>query len=377
MSTFKKRLTKGVAIAAGVVACFGQAVSAKELRLAPGVPPAHPATDPLYTSLQESLPEASGGNLSGKLLGPEIASLGDMRTGIKSGLVDIGLFLPAYFPADLPEFNLVADMAFLGSNPQAMGAAITEYIVTCEDCQDELKKLGIVFTSAHSTDIYRILSNKPVTDVDDFKGLRLRVGGPQYSRWVESMNGSPASIPVGEQFEALSQGVIDGTVASSADIVSFRLDDAIKYVTEIPLGTFFSDISHAVSLNTWKSLPAEDRRALIEVSSLASAKCTNRWAVLSDKGIKMASDKGVEVVQPSQALLDATNAFVERDLKTAATQASERYQIENAAGKLERFEQLVAKWEQIAADANNDPASVAQAMNQEIWSKVDFNTYGL
>ncbi|TCK07274.1 C4-dicarboxylate TRAP transporter substrate-binding protein [Marinobacterium mangrovicola] len=377
MLTIKKSLTKGIAIAIGLAACYGQAVTAKELRIAPGVPPAHPATDPLYTTLQEKLPEATDGRLTAKLLGPEIASLSEMRTGIKSGLVDAGLFLSAYFPADLPEFNLVGDMAFLGANPQAMGAALTEYIVTCADCQAELKKLGVVFTSAHSTNIYQILSNKPVTELEDLKGLRLRAGGPQYSRWAEAMGAAPASIPVGEQFEALSQGVIDGTLASTADIVSFRLDDAIKYVTEVPLGTFFSDISHAVSLNTWKSLSTEDRKALIEVSSLASTLCTDRWATISDKGMGMAAKAGVEVLQPSQGLIDATQAFVEEDLKTAASQAGERYGIENADAKLARFQELVTKWEGIADSANNDPAAVADAMNSEIWSKVDFSTYGI
>lgn len=94
-------------------------VSAKELRMASGLPPLHPAHDPLYTDFQKLLPELSGGNLSGRLLGTEITTLGNMRASILSGMVEVGLFLPAYFPADLPNFNLVGDLSMLGhQNPR-------------------------------------------------------------------------------------------------------------------------------------------------------------------------------------------------------------------------------------------------------------------
>lgn len=228
-----------IAVSLGSLAFAGQA-QARDLRMAPGVPPAHPAYDPMFTEFAERLAEKTDGELTGNLLGTEVANIGNMRNALRSGMVEVGLFLPAYFPADLPEFNLVGDLALLGTNPHAMGAAMTEYIVTCGECQQELKKLGIVYTSSHASDLYRILSTEPASSLDDLQGLRMRVGGPQYSRWAEAMGISPASIPVGEQYEALSQGVIEGTIASVADIISFRLDDVLNHITDIQLGTFHS-----------------------------------------------------------------------------------------------------------------------------------------
>lgn len=168
------------------------------------MPPAHPAYNPMFTQFAERLEEKTNGELRGNLLGTEVANIGNMRNAIRSGLVEAGLFLPAYFPADLPEINLVGDMAFLGTTPHAMAAAVMEYIVTCAECQEELKALGIVYTSSHASDLYRILSTKPVRSSPICvacacaSAARSTRAGPSRSashrrpcRWVKPMSRSP------------------------------------------------------------------------------------------------------------------------------------------------------------------------------------------
>jgi TRAP-type transport system periplasmic protein len=368
--------TLAIAVTVGSLAIASHA-QARDLRLAPGVPPAHPAHTPLFTGFIERLQAESDGRLGGQILGAEIASIGNMRNAIRSGLVEAGLFLPAYFPADLPEINLVGDMALLGTNPYAMGAAMTEYIATCEACQEELKRLGIVYTSSHSTSTYQIMTTSPVQTADDLRGLRLRVGGPQYARWAEEMGATPASIPVGETFESLSQGVIDGTVASIADIISFRLEDVIDHITMIDLGTFHSTISHAVGQPVWQSLSPEDREATVRASTQASALAIQRWSYeMIDEAHELAVEHGIEILEASDELLEASRAFGEQDLEYAAQRAEERYGVSDARAKLDRFIELVDKWNAIVEEVGEDPEAVAEAVNREVWDEVDFTAYG-
>lgn len=369
--------TLAIAVTAGSLALAAHA-QARDLRLAPGVPPAHPAHTPLYTDFVEMLAEESEGRLGGQILGTEIATIGNMRNAIRSGLVETGLFLPAYFPADLPEYNLVGDMALLGTNSYAMGAAMTEYIATCEVCQAEMKELGIVYTNTQSTDLYQLMSTSPVVEPEDLQGLRLRVGGPQYSRWAEAMGATPASVPVGETFESLSQGVIDGTVGSIADIISFRLEDAITDVTMLNLGTFHSTIGHAVALPVWQSLSEEDRAALMRASARATNASIHRWAhEMHQEAVDAARENGMTIHEPSDAMVEAIAAFAEEDLVNSAEQAEERYGVTDAQAKLERFIELVDKWNAIVEELGDDPEAIAEAVNREVWDKVDFSTYGL
>ncbi|PTY37860.1 C4-dicarboxylate ABC transporter substrate-binding protein [Saccharospirillum sp. MSK14-1] len=368
------------AVAALLLACglLGAQTSAQTLRLTPGTPPAHPGHTPLFTAFAEQIDARTDGDLTGMILGTEVANLGNMRTAIRSGLSDAGMFLPAYFPADLSEINLVGNLSFLGSNAQAMAAAMTEYIVTCADCQAELKQLGVVYGSSHSSDIYVLLTTKPVRDLGDLQGLRLRVGGPHFARWAEEMGADGANVSVGETFEAISQGVLDGTIASTADLISFRLDDVVTHITVLPMGTYHSTISHAINARTWDGMSAEDRRVLAETSSYASALATQRWGYEMPSAAEAAArDAGIEFIEPSADLLEASNAYQREDLQKAIELAQDRDGIADAAAKVERFEALVDKWTDFAESVDNDPQRIADEVNRQVWDQVDFSTYGL
>lgn len=368
------------ALAALLLACslFGAQASAQTLRLTPGTPPAHPGHTPLFTAFAAELDARTNGDLTGNILGTEVANLGNMRTAIRSGLSDAGMFLPAYFPADLSEINLVGNLSFLGRNAQAMAAAMTEYVVTCADCQAQLKQLGVVYGSSHSSDIYALLTTKPVRDLDDLQGLRLRVGGPHFARWAEEMGADGANISVTEQFEAISQGVLDGTIASTADLISFRLDDVVTYITKLPMGTYHSTISHAINARTWAGLTANERRIMAETSSYASALATQRWGYeMPAQAEAAARDAGIEFIEPSAELLAASNAYQRQDLQKAINLAQQRDGIAGAAAKVERFEALVDKWTDFAESVDNDPRQIADEVNRQVWDQVDFSSYGL
>lgn len=363
-------------MSAALLASAVTGVSAKELRLASGLPPLHPAHDPLYTDFKELLPEYSNGSLSGRLFGTEITTLGNMRASILSGMVEVGLFLPAYFPADLPNFNLVGDLSMMGnSNSQAIAAAMTEYVMTCDDCQSEFNKLGVVYTNSHANP-YSILTTTPVTSPEDLKGLRLRTATPQHARWVESMGGKAVSMPTGEAFEALSQRVVDGTVTSISDIISFNLGEVISHITLLDMGTFHSLANHSVKNSAWKGLSVIDREALMKASIVASVRATARWVEMVEEGKEVARQNGLEILQPSEALIAKTREFKNQDLVGAAESSEERFGITGARDKIARFKELVEKWESLITETKGDEDAIVALYQSEILSSIDLSSYG-
>lgn len=364
-----------VGLAASIVAAMP--LAAKELRLASGLPPMHPAHDPLYTDFKELIAEKTDGEITGRLFGPEVATLSNMRTAIHSGMIEVGIYLPAYFPADLPEVNLFGDLSMLGSAeaPHVTSAALSEYNATCADCQSQLKDLKVVYLSSHSNP-YNLLTTKPVTKPEDLKGLRLRVATPQHSRWVEAMGATPVSLPVGETFEALSQGIIEGSVASISDIISFNLDEVISDITMLDMGTFHSMVPHAVSTKVWEGLTLEQRDSLLESSVIANTRTTERLLEMVEKGKERARAAGIEIHEPSAELVNATEAFVVKDLELVVSRAKERNGIENAGDKVARFQALVEKWTS-ELEGTEDPEAVANAIYQDLSGQLDLNTYGL
>jgi len=364
--------------AASMAAFAATAADARDLRLASGAPPVHPAADPLYKSFAEFLPQETDGKLTGTMIGPEVVNIGQVKQALQSSLAEVGNLLPLYVPADLPNTAFTGDLAFLATNPHAMGAAMTEYVVTCGECQAEFKKMGGVFVGAGSSDVYVLLTTKPVRSAADLKGLRLRSGGSPYARWAEAMGATPAQVPVSDTFESMSQGVLDGSMASVSDLISYRLVDVAKYIVEVPLGTYHTTSNFTVALPAWQALTPEERAGFARAANKSSALFTQNWGYdRPDNARQTARDAGIEIIPASQDLIDATDAFRQNDLKAAVEVATTQLGVQDADAKIARFKDLVDKWTAIVAETGDDVTAIAARVQEEVWDKVDYATYGL
>lgn len=353
------------------------AQSTYDFRLGPASPPPHPAYSHLYLPFQEQLPKESDGRLTGTIYGMDVAGLKEMQGALSSNLIEIGLLLQTYFPADFPEASLTADLALQGRNPHAMAAAVTEYIVNCALCQDEMKSFGGIFLGSGSSDVYVLISKEPLSSIEDIAGQRLRVSTATFGRLAEAIGAVPVSIASNDTFEAMSQGTLDGSMASVGDLVTQRLIDVAKYVTEVPLGTYHTTSGFTVNIGVWEGLSVEDRQAVARAAIHGNVAFTQRWGYdLAEMTRQKGAEAGLQFVEPSEKLTAFVNDFAANDVASAAKAAEEQYGVQDAAAKLASLEALVEKWEGLLADVN-DPAEVEALIQSEIWSKVDFETYGL
>lgn len=371
-----QRLTLSAVLAAALA--FGAAAEARELRVAAGAPPVHTAYNPLYLTFMERLPQETGGRLTAQHLGTEVVTVGNMKAQLQSGVVEVGNLLPLFVPADLPNTALTGDFAFLGREPHVMAAAVTEYVVTCADCLAEFKRSGFVFLGAHASDVYVLLTTKPVRSEADLRGMRLRSGGAPFARWGEAMGAVPTQIPVSDMFEAISQGVVDGTMSSINDLVSYRLVDIIKHVTDIKLGTYHATSGFTVNAATWAQLSPEDRAGMARAANYANARGTQDWGYeRAEIARARAREAGIEFIEPAESLVRMTAEWVERDLASIPDLARDRFGIADGAEKVARFRAIVDRWTAIVAETGLDPDAIAARVQAEVWDKVDWSSYGL
>ena len=373
------KLTKlaGLTLAASVLALAASAQD-RVLRIAPAAPPAHPAAGVLYTNFALYLPEESDGRLGTTTLGPEVVNLGQMKDALQSQVAEVGNFLPLYFPAELPHMSLAGELSLTSGNSQAAAAAMTQWIVECEPCQQELHDFGFVYLGSGASDVYEILSTRPVHSVADLAGLRLRSGGSPWARFAEHFGAVPAQISVNDTFEAISQGVVDGSMASIADLISFRLVDVIHNVTFLPLGLYQATSNFMTSGVTWSELSVEDRAAMSRAANRANADFTNRWGrempIAAEEAARAA---GIELYHADDAFVQAVRDFIATEPATAVQIAQERFGITDAAERVARFQELYTHWEAVANEVDSDPVLMAQRVYDEVWSHVDMATYGM
>ncbi len=371
-----RQITKIGALAlAATLAAF--AADARELRIAPAAPPPHPANGTMYVNFAKYLPEESGGALTATILGPEVVNLTQMKDALQSQVAEVGNLLPLYFPADLPMMSVTGQLSLTSKNPHAMGAAMTEFIVNCTPCQDEMKALGFVFLGSGASDLYEFITTKPVKTAADLQGLRLRSGGAPWARLAENFGAVPVQMSVFDQFEAMNAGTIDGTMASVGDLLSFRLVEVAKHITKVPIGGYISTSNFTVAAPAWESLSADEKAAMVRAANRANADFTNRWGYeIPDIAEKAAMDANIEFIEPDPSLVSAIEEFVVADIETAGTYSQEQFGIADAPDQIAEFLTLVEKWEGIAAEVNDDPQAMAERVYDEVWSKVDLATYG-
>jgi C4-dicarboxylate-binding protein DctP len=94
------------------------------------------------------------------------------------------------------------------------------------------KKTGVEFVAFGEVGFRHLLSKRQVTNLDQLKGLKIRV--PEIKIWVDfwrRLGANPTPLPYAEQYSALSSGVIDGLEADFFSIRGFKWHEQAKYLT--------------------------------------------------------------------------------------------------------------------------------------------------
>ena len=101
----------------------------------------------------------------------------------------------------------------------------------------------------------------------DVEGTKLRAAGKKFEYMLKEAGASITSMPSSETYHALSTGVIDTMLTSSASFVSFRLYEVLKYIN-VPrdYAIWYMAENIIVSKKTWDRLSPEQQKIFLEVS---------------------------------------------------------------------------------------------------------------
>lgn len=368
-------MTKYTTWIAAALALAPLSIDAGEIRATSGFGPSHVLATSVYPLTFEKLEEFTNGEWTGRDTPGGLLSPKEMNEGLRDGVSEMGAIIMPYFAADYAEAMLPGELSILGTNNLAISSAVTEYIATCDECLAEFAEYGQVFLGNDATPTYNFLSTKPLTSLDDLKGVRIRTAGAVFTRFVEALGAEPVQMPASELFEALNSGVIDATYSSIPELNNAQLYDVVDSVSLIQLGVFNSAAISNVSLTLWARMDADERAALARASQYGQAVGVNSWNESEAKARSIAAERGIEFITPDAAVLDKAKAFNEAHL-ASVVETLEKRGVTNAAAKVERYKALVEKWHGlIGPETTTD--EVAELRWQEIFSKIDYSTYGM
>jgi tripartite ATP-independent transporter DctP family solute receptor len=155
---------------------------------------------------------------------------------------------------------------------------------------------GLCYYDAGARSFY---AKKEINRPEDLKGLKIRIQSSVMSvKMIKAMGGSPASIPFGELYTALDQGVVDGAENNPPSFYTSRHYEVCKYYS-LDEHTMLPDIL-VISTKVWNKLSPEFQQILQEAVDESVEYQRKIWTEAEQNDLKSVQDAGVKVIYPDK-----------------------------------------------------------------------------
>jgi TRAP-type C4-dicarboxylate transport system substrate-binding protein len=148
---------------------------------------------------------------------------------VKDGVDDLVVTLPGYTPGRFPIMEAL-ELPFMTNTAESASAAAWDFYN--KYATKEFAGTKILATWVHDEGFVST-SSKPIKNLNDFKGLKIRAASRQSSKLLARLGATPVGMPIPAVADAMTKGTIDGFMTAWEIIPAFKLHEVSKYHTEI------------------------------------------------------------------------------------------------------------------------------------------------
>lgn len=296
-----KRRTFKAALAASVMTLgMAHIASAQEvtLRLHQFLPPVATVPAKILKPWGEAVKAASGGRIEVQHF--DAMSLGgrppELMDQARDGVVDLSMTVVGYTPGRFPRTE-VFELPFMMKDPVATSLAFWEMVET--DFQaSEYQDLKVLGAWVHGPGV--IHTKEPMTKLEDMKGLTLRGPTRVINDMLSELGAEPVGLPLPAIPEALSKGVVKGTVIPWEVTPAIRLSELVSNHAEFTgdEALYTATIVLVMNKAKYEALP-DDLRAILDAESGAklSAFAAEVMYSFDKNGREIAEKAGNTIIQ--------------------------------------------------------------------------------
>ena len=194
----------------------------------------------------------------------------------------------------------------------------------------ELDKSGIKLLWVHPAALLSFYSNKGfIKTMDDFKGLKVRVGGTYLAKAFKTFGAGVVSLSTAEQYTALQRGTVDATYVGTDSYLGFNLYEVAPYISNFEHPVFLNPIM--MNKKAWNKISEQHKKKILEVGEAFMDMMPKRVMAEEDRINKEVLTRGAMLYNP-QPVLRKTMADLIKPLwmetfKAAGTPGEEIYKI--------------------------------------------------
>ncbi|MBD3678955.1 MAG: TRAP transporter substrate-binding protein [Rhodobacteraceae bacterium] len=312
------------------------------LRLHQFLPPPAPVPAMILKPWGRQVEEATGGRI--KIEHFDAMSLGgrppELMDQARDGVVDLSMTVVGYTPGRFPRTE-VFELPFMMTNPVATAKAYWEMVAN--DFQNnEYSDVKVLGAWVHGPGV--IHTQEGVNSLEDMQGLTLRGPTRIINDLLSELGAEPVGMPLPAIPEAISKGVVKGTVIPWEVTTAIRLSELVDHHTEFSgdASLYTAAIVLVMNKAKYEALP-DDVRAILDAESGAklSAFASQVMWDMDAPARQIAVDAGNQITTLDQAEVErwkaASEPVVERWIADMADKGID------GAALIEEAKALIAK----------------------------------
>ena len=213
--------------------------------------------------------------------------------GIVKGISDCGMTVVSYVKGRFP-LSEVIDLPLgykNGKQSTFLGNAYYEKFKPKEF--DDVK---VMYFHGHGPGF--VNSKKPVTKLDEMKGLKIRGTGTT-AKVVKALGATPVAMPMTETYDAVSKGVADGFVAPIEALQGWKLAEVVNNTTQDYGAAYTILFIVAMNKQKWASLPKDVQETIEKINKEWIVKTAENWDRIDKEGKEFAEKKGHKFISLS------------------------------------------------------------------------------
>ena len=253
ISKINKSLKASVAVAI-TAGSFATAAAAEDFRMLASWDSSYPIVPKVADVFAEMVSEASGGESSIAMTGPEAVPPFEQLQPVAAGVFDM-LFTSGPYHSNEFAVGMVTDA--IQADPAARRDSGAWDAVDAAYQEIGLKLIALP-TLPNG---YNVFLRDPIGESCDFAGLKIR-GSATYTSLIQSLGGQPVVLPPAEIYSALEKGVVDGAAWPVIGALDYGWYEVAKYFLRPAFGTATYMI--LMNLDTWNGLDEAEQALLLE-----------------------------------------------------------------------------------------------------------------
>jgi len=210
--------------------------------------------------------------------------------GVVKGISDIGFSVLAYTRGKFP-LTEVADLPLGMKSGLVASKTINDFYKKFKP--RELDEVQVMYLHGHGPGILH--SKKEVTKLEDVKGMKIRCTG-MAAKIVAALGATPVAMPMGETYDALSRGVVDGSMAPYEALQGWKWGEVVKYTVEDWGASYSSGMFVVMNKDKWNSLPPDVQKIIEQVNEEYIEKQGKTWDEIEKAGRDFTISRGNKII---------------------------------------------------------------------------------